>query len=136
MKTKVWITFRAETISGEAAAILTPTGCGSDVAAVSDYTIYAHKPNITVDIKLDADDERVAKVLALLQQHGVEVGYFYTYTEYSDEDRQNVRLLRMLPDPNERISVGLREGTKYDLSEACPNCKAGARQTSPLYVDS
>ncbi len=134
MKTKVWLTFRAEKIPGEAATILTATGCGSDVAKVSNYTIYEHIRDITVDIKLDEGDERVAKVFALLQQYGVEVESFL-YTEYSEEDRQNARLLWMSRDINEYASSGLRHGTNYDLSEACGHCKAGARQTSALYVD-
>ncbi len=134
MKQKVLLSFHASKVPGGAATILEPAGCGPDVADVSDMTIVRVR-SICVWIKLDEGDERVAKVLALLQQHGVEIDYYFTRTEYSDEDRQNSRLLRMLPDPNERVLAGLRYGTKYDLSEACPNCKAGARQTSELYIN-
>ncbi len=134
MKQKVLISFHASKLPEGAATILEPAGCGPDVANVSDMTIVRVR-SIRVTIRLDEGDERVAKVLALLQQHGVEVGYFYTYTEYSEEDRQSARLLWMIRDINENVSSGLRYGTKYDLSEACPNCKAGARQTSALYVD-
>ena len=100
MKNKVHIKFEAEDIPGEADTILMPTGCGPDVATISDYTIFADKRDIIVRIKLDADDERVAKVFALLQQHGVEVNSFM-YIEYSEEDRQNARLLHMFRDVNE-----------------------------------
>jgi hypothetical protein len=133
MKTIISISFNALPIPGGAAAILTPSGCGPDVAEVSDYTIVNIR-TVRVRLKLDENDERVAKVFALLKQHGVEVDS-YTYTEYSNEDLQNARLLRMWPDANEFASMGLRYGTKYDLSEACANCGAGARQTSALYVD-
>src|SRR5689334_22005054 len=93
MKTKVSISFRAEKIPGEAGSILTPTGCGPDVAKVADYSILGPR-DIEVDIKLDETDERVAKVFALLQHYGVEVKTF-TYPEYSEEDLQQARLLRM-----------------------------------------
>jgi hypothetical protein len=133
MKTKVHIRFDAEDIPGEAAAILTPTGCGPDVADVSDHTIVNIR-TITVRIKLDEGDERVAKVFALLEQYGIEVDSF-TYTEYSEEDLQNARLLWLISDPNTFVFAGPQYGTKYDLTNACTNCKAGAKQTSVLYVD-
>jgi len=133
MKTRVWITFRAEKIPGEADAILIPTGCGPDVAKVSDYTILNIR-DITVDIKLDETDERVAKVFALLEHYGVEADTS-TYDEYSEEDRQNARLLWVGPlDWFDEVYAGLPLGTEYDLTQACPNCKTGAKQTSPLYV--
>lgn len=132
MKTKVDISFSAKGIPGEAAAILEPSGCGPDVAHVQDYTIIRIR-SVEVRIELDDGDERVAKVLALLEHYGVEP-WIVKYTEYSEEDRQNARLLRMIRDINEYVSAGLRYGTKYDLSDACTHCKAGARQTSALYV--
>ena len=132
MKTKVHIDFHAKDIPGEAAAILTPSGCGSDVADVSDFTIVGTR-TVFVRIKLDEGDERVSKVLALLQQFGVKFDT-WTYTEYSDEDLQNARLLLMTPDANVFVFAGHQYGTEYDLTNACPNCKTGAKQTSVLYV--
>lgn len=133
MKTKISISFDAETIPGETATILVPTNCGSDVADVHDYTIQGSR-RITVRIHLDELDERVPKVLALLQQHGVEVDSFL-YDEYSEEDRQRARLLWMAVEPDWWVAGGASEGTKYDLSDACANCNAGAKQTSVFYVD-
>lgn len=131
MKTKVCISFKARTIPGGAATILDPAGCGNDVADVRDVSVLN---NIFVDVRLDETDERVAKVLALLQQHGVEVKTF-PYDEYSEDDLQNARLLWMSSDINNFVSAGLRCGTKYDMSDACINCGTGARQTSALYVE-
>ncbi len=134
MKTKVHFTFDADEIPGEAAAILTPSGCGPDVADVSDFTIMNIR-TVRVRIKLDEDDERVAKVFALLAHHGVEVNSF-TYDEYSEEDRQQARLLWVGAfDWNDELYAGLSLGTHYDLTHACPNCKTGAKLVSPLYVD-
>lgn len=134
MKTKVDISFSARSIPGEAAAILEPSGCGPDVAKVSDYTIIGVR-SVDVCVKLDDGDERVAKVLALLEHYGVEP-WTVKYTEYSEEDRQNARLLWMsIADINTKCYESLDGSTKYDLSEACPHCETGARQVSTLYVD-
>jgi hypothetical protein len=134
MKTKISISFRADTIPGEAAAILTPTACGADVAEVNDYSMFGVR-NITVYITLDETDERGPKVLALLQQYNVEVDHF-CYTEYSEEDRQNARLLRVGPSEYlEKITILRWNGTKFDITNACPNCEAGEEQMSPVYID-
>jgi hypothetical protein len=133
MKTKMCISFRAENIPGEAATILEPTSCGPDVAKVADYSMFGVR-DISVTIELDELDERVPKVLALLQQYGVEVKSFL-YDEYSEEDLQTARLLWMGPDANVHAHAGHSLGTKYDLTKACPNCHTGAVQTSPLYVN-
>lgn len=133
MKTKIWIAFRAENIPGEAATILVPTDCGPDVAEVEVYSAFGPR-SVEVDLKLDETDERVPKVLALLQQYGVEVKSFH-YTEYSEEDRQQARLLWVRVDPAYLVGGGPGEGTKYDLTNACSHCKTGAKQKSVLYVD-
>jgi hypothetical protein len=134
MKTRVRISFRAENLPGDAAAILTPTGCGPDVAEVIDFTLYG-KRDVSVYMKLDEDDERVPNVFALLKHYGVEFKSF-TYDEYSDEDRQNARLLWMGPSSiDDLVVAGPHLGTEYDLTHACPHCETGAKQTSLLYVD-
>lgn len=134
MKKKVDISFSATNIPGEAAAILEPSVCGPDVAKVSDYTILGVR-SVDVRIELDDDDERIAKVLALVEHYGVEP-WVVKYTEYSEEDRQNARLLMMaVADIHTTCHVSLNGGTKYDMSEACPHCGTGARQVSTLYVD-
>ncbi|MBK9263211.1 MAG: hypothetical protein IPM54_25835 [Polyangiaceae bacterium] len=131
MKTKIWISFNALPIPGGAATILEPARCGNDVADVNDVPILNQ---IFVHVKLDEYDERVAKLLTLLEKHGVEVDAS-TYVEYSEEDRQSARLLLMSADIKNSFHVSLRGGTKYDMSAACANCGAGAVQPSVLYVD-
>lgn len=131
MKKKILISFNALPVPGGAATILEPAGCGSDVADVNDVPVLNQ---IFVRVKLDEFDERVAKLLALLGKYGVQVDTA-TYIEYSEEDRQNARLLWMIRDINENVSAGLGYGTKYDMSEACANCGTGARQTSALYIN-
>jgi hypothetical protein len=133
MKTKAWITFYAQTIPGEAATILGPTHCGPEVAEVLDCGIYGRR-KIRVDVKLDETDERVAKVLALLQQYDVEADVT-SYDEYSEEDRQQARLLLVGPvSYDDAVTISPAAGTKYDLTNACPNCGTGAKQKSPGYM--
>ena len=131
MKTKVSISFDGLPIPGGAATILEPTACGPDVASVRNAPVLGQ---IFVRIELDEGDERVAKVFALLQQHSVEFESF-TFTEYSEDDRQHAPLVRIMIDAYESAWAGLRHGTKFDLTNACTNCHAGARQTSALYID-
>lgn len=133
MKTKIWISFRAENLPDEAATILDPTGCGPDVATVDIYTAFGPR-KVEVDVKLDETDKRVAKVLELLQQHGVEVES-HLYDEYSEEDRQQARLLLVWPASfDDDVTISPAVGTKYDLTNACPNCGTGAKQKSPGYM--
>ncbi len=132
MKTKVHIKFDAEGIPGDASAILGPAGCSLDGADIHDRTLFDVR-RVTVRLELDEGDERVAKVFSLLKQYGIE-SKSYDYIEYSDEDRQNARLLWMTRGV-ENVSAGDMDGTKYDRTEACVNCGAGARQTSALYID-
>jgi len=133
MKTKIWITFRAENMPGEGATILEATGCGSDVATTDIYTAFGPR-KVEVDVKLDETDPRVAKLLALLSQHGVEVES-HLYDEYSEEDRQQARLLVVGPVRyGEEVTIAPWAGTKYDLTTECPNCETGAKQKSPAYI--
>ncbi len=131
MKTKWWITFNALKIPGGAATILDAAGCGPDVAEVFEVLVLKR---ISVTVKLDDGDERIAKLHELLKRYGVEVKAF-DYVEYSDKDLQSARLLWMTPDINESVFAGPRLGTNYDMSQACATCGAGARQISALYVD-
>ncbi len=131
MKTKWWITFNALKIPGGAATILDAAGCGPDVAEVFEVLVLNR---ISVTVKLDDGDERIAKLHELLNRYGVEVEAS-DYVEYSNEDLQSAPLLWMSPDINENVTSGLIEGTKYDMTDACANCATGARQTSALYID-
>lgn len=133
MKTRIDIRFEARDIPGEAAAILEPSGCGLDVAEVIAGTIQKVR-TVWVTIKLYETDERVAKVLRLLEQHRVEFRSI-TYPEYSNEDLDNARLLRTRPAFDLQIYAGFHYGTEYDWTHACSHCKTGGKQTSALSID-
>jgi len=133
MKTKICISFDAPRLPDGVATILAPASCGPDVANVVDGTVHDKRIS-SATVKLDEGDPRIAKVLSLLEQYGIESDP-YDYIEYSDEDRQSARLLWMTRNSRENVSAGHMDGTKYDRTEACANCGAGARQTSALYID-
>ncbi|MDI1434329.1 hypothetical protein QHF89_32825 [Polyangium sorediatum] len=108
--------------------ILGPAGCGPDVAAldeVADATI----------ITLDEKDERLPRLLNLLKERGIR-WFEKRRDRFTDEELQAARLLVMEYGSLEgKIFGGPRVGTKYDMSEACSRCGAGARQTSALVVE-
>ena len=130
MKNKCWIHFNAFKVPGGAATILEPVGCGTDVAEVLDGSFMK---NISVTVRLNIDDPRIPILHGVLKQYGIEARQC-PYIEYEDHDLQNARLLEMDADINQRVYAGPALGTKYDLSDACPNCETGAKQTSPLYI--
>lgn len=132
MKTKTSISFSAPKLPDGVATILGPAHCGADVADVVDGMVLDQRHS-SAWIKLDKGDPRIAKLQELLEQHDIKAD-FYDYPEYSSEDLETARLLRMYPDINQNVGTGYQYGTKYDLSQACPNCNAGARQTSALYI--
>jgi len=130
MKTEVYIMFSATKIPGGPTTILEPAGCGADVATVKEIPVLNR---IGVDITLDDTDPRVAKVLALLEQH--KTSYLLGRKDvFTEDELQNARLLHMGRDINVNVFAGPRAGTKYDMSDACSRCGTGARQISPLYI--
>ena len=133
MKQVVSMRIRAHDLPNGAEGLFEGTGCKPNVTSIDDSTIL-NVHEVIVWLKFDAGDPLVMTVREYLAKHGMEP-WGGEYTEYSEEDRQNARLLWMSRDINEYASSGLRHGTNYDLSEACGHCKAGARQTSALYVD-
>ncbi len=84
-------------------------------------------------ITLDEKDERVPKVLALLDEYGEE-RWVIRYDEYTEDERQAAPLLEV-GIWGETTGRGEEYGTTYDLSKACKTCESGKRQTSPLIID-
>ncbi len=113
---------------GGADAILGPSQCGKDIAEIREYTVLDIR-NIKVDVTLDEEDPRVAKVLALLAEFGEKP--WITYRDiYTDDELQSAPLLVLITWAHVRaLAVA-----KYDESKACPRCKTGIRQTSTLTV--
>ena len=127
MKTYVSLRFRTDDIPGGAAAILGPTECKKDVARIigGDYVV----------LELEEHDERLAKVLALLEQAG-ENPLVMSFERYTEEEYQAAPLLRVwLGWTDARTGTGPLFGVTYNVSEACLVCLTGVRQTSPLVVN-
>ncbi|MBK9260607.1 MAG: hypothetical protein IPM54_12385 [Polyangiaceae bacterium] len=133
MKQVISMRIRAHDLPEGATGLFEATGCKLRVTDIEDFTVL-NVHQVIVWLKFDAEDPLVMKVREYLKKHGVEP-WGGEYTEYSDEDRQNARLLWMRPANDVEICAGFNYGTEYDLTNACPNCHAGAKQTSVLYVD-
>jgi hypothetical protein len=80
-----------------------------------------------VDITLDEKDPRVAKVFALLDQYGEE-RWVHREDIYTEDELQAAPLL-VLSSSHAASALGC---ATYDDSKACPRCRTGLRQTSPL----
>jgi len=114
-------------IPGGPQTVLGPAGCGPDVA-VPDETAFS-----TV-VTLDERDERLPRLLNLLAEY--ENDWLERRRDrFTDEEFESARLIAMSYDVNARVFGGPREGTTYDMSEACKLCGAGARQTSAMVLD-
>lgn len=132
MKSIVKFSTFASRLPGGTKMFLETTGCGPDVATVETYEGFGSQGEM-VDLLFEESDERIEKVLALVRQHG-ETPLVDRYYEFTEEERQSAPLLFMDNEENESVMAGAVEGTTYDLTNACPTCGMGARQTSPLYI--
>ena len=144
MKTMVQIEFQAGQFPDKIDEILALAGCGPDVARASGGFLHFFDPktnksfaDVTVTIHLDEGDHRIAKVLALVKEFGKEFGEeadLTTFKVYSEQDRQNARLLLMANTDDFMIGRGSQAGTKFDMTKGCENCGTGVKQTWYLRV--
>ena len=126
MKTNIEIRFDASDLPGGADAILGPSQCGKDVVEIREYTVLDIH-NIKVDVTLDENDPRVAKVFALLDEYG-EQPWVTRRDIYTEDELQSAPLLVMSSsEADSPLACAM-----YDDSKACPKCGTGVRQTSPL----
>ncbi len=134
MKTTIEIRFHATDLPGGADAILGPSGCGPDVVKLIKYTWEEiggiEHPGVKVEITLDETDPRVSKVFALLAEHGEEPSWVHRDDVYTEDELQAAPLLVLCPWGDKTV-LGV---STYDMSNACPRCGTGERQTSPLDV--
>jgi hypothetical protein len=130
MQTVVEIRFDAADISGGTGAILGPSQCEKEVVKIAHYKILGR---IDVTLRLDNNDARVPKVLALIADAGAKA-WIDRNDIYTEDELQAARLLFMSTWFDASALGGPRFGTTYDMSQACPTCATGARQTSPLIV--
>lgn len=129
MWTEVRILFDAKAIPGGAEAILGSAECGPDVAEVEDIPVLK---KVDVRVTLDAADPRLTALCHLLEEHGEE-WLESREDRYSDEEIDQARLI--VVESSDQVFGGPRVGTTYDMSEACPVCGTGARQTSAQIID-
>jgi hypothetical protein len=132
MKTVTTIGFDACDIPGGEEAILGPFQCGPDVAKVNKFRLGSIN-HIKVEITLDERDERIPKIIQLLAEHREEP-WIYRRDIHAEDDLQAARLLQLSGWWESSAPGGLKFGTTYDRSQACPTCGTGVRQTSPLVI--
>src|SRR5689334_17408863 len=110
MKTEVLLGFWTKTVP-EARALVKPAGCGPDVAIIEEVPVLRQ---VDVQVTLLETDERLPRLMEILQQHGVE------WTErhedrYTNEELDNARLLFLRPSEQCSVAGGSKFGTTYDL---------------------
>ena len=133
MQTKLRISFEAGQTPENLEAILHRAECDAEVVKVTtgihlfDPTTNEMYPGLFVDVTLDEKDVRIAKLYQLLATYEIKATTEKLY-EYSEEDRQNARLLRMIPAVRFPVAKGRARREKFDLKHACPHCGTGAKQ--------
>jgi hypothetical protein len=126
MKTYAHFIIYTSDIPGGPEAILGPSGCGKDVAEISGGD--------TIHLDLEVHDERIAKVVALLEAAGKDPSPSY-FDRYTEDELKSAPLLKVNFWSKDLVWTGPSYGVKYDVAQACPTCHTGVRQASPLVVD-
>ncbi len=133
MKTKVRFYENTSDIADPKGSLLEPAGCGPDVAEVMEDVIRG-KRSAYVVVELDSDDPRLPLLQGRFQALGLDP-LEGRWDEYTEAELDAAPLLVMSCDFDASVYGGPRLGTTYDMSEACPRCGAGARQTSAMFID-
>jgi hypothetical protein len=131
MRTVVRVCFDASGVPGGPQAILDPAHFGPDVVRLHDVPVLRR---LDVWVTLEATDPRVTALFQLLKQHAI-TWLVWSEDCYTEEEIDHARLLLMHSNRQCEIDGGVKWGTTYDLSEACPACCTGGRQTSAMFVD-
>lgn len=89
-------------------------------------------------VVVDTSDPLFAEIGRLHRAFRAQGGYFFSgreyYRHYTRRELDQADLLHVWP---KRVfePAGEECGTTYDDAKACPECGAGAQQTSPLFLD-
>ncbi|TKD10359.1 hypothetical protein [Polyangium fumosum] len=103
------------------------------MAVVSDFHLNG-KRSVTVFVTLDVEDPRLALLQKLLVAYKVD-WLDQRWDEYTDEEYDAAPLIVMQALADNHVIGGPRFYTEYDLSNACPACGAGMRQTGVYMLD-
>lgn len=129
MRTIIRIRFPGDT----AAAVqeqLRAAQCGPDVATLEDVPALRQ---VFAEVTLERSDPRVLVLVERLGRDGVPWGEWHEDV-YTEVELEGARLLMMHPAGQFEIDGGVKWGTTFDLTGACPACATGCRQTSALFV--
>ncbi|MDI1448739.1 hypothetical protein [Polyangium sp. 6x1] len=89
---------------------------------------------VFVYVTLDIDDPRLLTLQKLLLAYKVQWSED-RWDEYTDEEYEAARLIVVQALADNHVVGGPRFYTEYDLSNACPACGAGMRQTGAYMLD-
>lgn len=137
MKTTVTVqvSFEAGQAQEKAEEILGLIGCKQEEVSATggmflfDPATNEMHPALFVDVTFNEGDARISKLCELLATHGIRADVETTKSvEYSEEDYQTARLLKMSAGSDYLQSKASEMGTKYDLKNACPHCGTGMKQ--------
>ncbi len=110
--------------------MLGPSGCGPDVATVTDVPVLRQ---VVVWVTLETTDPRLPILQGMLEHYG-ESPLVTCRDVFTEEELETAPLLLMQPAHVAEVSGGVRWGMTYDLSGACPACGTGGRQTSAVFI--
>jgi hypothetical protein len=131
MRTVVRICFDTNDVPGGAQAILGPADCGPDVVRLDDIPVLRR---LDAWVTLEETDPRVPVLFRLLKQDGIRWLEWHE-DRYTEEELDSARFLLMHANRRCELDGGVEWGMTFDLSEACPACYTGARQTSAVFVN-
>lgn len=131
MRTNVDVRFDSYDVPGGAQSVFDQAQCGPDVTKIGEEPVLER---LWVEVTLEETDPRLRVLLDLLMEHNVDWSDCH-YDVYTEEELDSARLLLMKGNLQCEIGGGVRFGTMFDLSNACPVCGTGGKQTSPLFVD-
>jgi len=114
-------------VPGDHAEQYLPPGCGKDLGE-----------GTVIKVVLDSRDPLVAEIERLSRQFRAEGRYFFHGWDirryYSRYELETAELFAVEP-KRAFEPTGEECGTVYDESKACPECGAGAVQTTPLFLN-
>ena len=131
MKHMVRVSFDGYDIPGGPQPMLESLEIRSEEMAIEEVPVLGRQ---VVRVTLEWRDSRLLRLLHQLEGNGVRWLEFHR-DKFTDQEIEKTRLFLMLSSGECEIDGGVEWGTTYDLTQACPACGTGGRQTSALFVD-
>lgn len=129
MRTVTRIRFTGPTVA-DVQRVLAAADCGQDVATYEDIPVLRQ---VFAEVTLVESDPRLPKLIASLDAQGSSWDDWHE-DQHTEEELERAPLLLLEPNRGCEVDGGVEWGTTYDLTQACPACATGCRQTSALFI--